>query len=64
MIEEAGRYKPKEDYRMVTTHAHLIDKMYFFGKQKERYLRERDFINLIIIQLSPFPKFLNADIIS
>ncbi len=36
------------DYSLVTIHAKVVDKMYFFGKQKERYFKERDFINKVI----------------
>lgn len=43
--EDAGRFAPKGDYNLVSTYAHLVDRMYFFGKQRERYFRERDFID-------------------
>lgn len=60
MIEESGRYKPREDYKMVTTHAHLIDKMYFFGKQGERYFRERDFIKRVMQEYANGRKIIDV----
>jgi len=36
------------DYSLVTVHARIVDKMYFFGKQRERYLKEREFIHKIV----------------
>ncbi len=60
MTEDVGRYKHKEDYKMVTTHAHLVDKMYFFGKQKERYLKEVDFIKKIMQDYNKGNKIIDA----
>lgn len=43
-MEEAN-YEPIGDYQMVTAHAHLLDRMYFYGKQRERYMQECRFIH-------------------
>ena len=37
-----------KDYSLVTSHAEVVDQMYFYGKQKSRYLREIDFIDKIM----------------
>lgn len=60
MTEEIGRYRPRGDYKMVTTHAHLIDRMYFFGKQRERYLREKDFIKKVMREYSNGNKIIDV----
>lgn len=53
-------YDPVGDYAMVTTHAHLVDRMYFYGKQKERYLKEADFITSVIAQASSGKTIIDA----
>lgn len=52
--------KSKEDYRLVTTYAHLVDRMYFYGKQKERYLKEKDFIDQAMRSFAPGKKIIDA----
>ena len=48
MGENSYQEEPEEDYQLVTKHAKLADRMYFFGKQKERYLKECEFIDTLI----------------
>ncbi|HBG25965.1 MAG: hypothetical protein A2Y10_13855 [Planctomycetes bacterium GWF2_41_51] len=43
-LRAAKIYDPVGDYKMVTEHASLVDRMYFFGKQRDRYLKEAEFI--------------------
>ncbi len=50
----------KEDYQLVTTHAKFADRMYFGGKQRERYFRERDFIDRIIKKHGLGKKIIDA----
>jgi len=52
--------KTRDDYKLVTTYAYLADRMYFFGKQKRRYLRERDFIDKVMCKFAPGKKIIDA----
>lgn len=47
-------YDPANDYKMVTDHAHLVDRMYYYGKQRERYLREAGFIAQAILESTDY----------
>src|SRR3989338_10969990 len=51
-LRDAKIYDPVGDYKMVTEHAHLVDRMYYQVKQRERYLKEARFIAQIINKAS------------
>jgi|SRR3989344_1651351 len=58
--EDAGRFSPRGDYKLVSTYASLVDRMYFLGKQGERYFRERDFIDISMRSLASGAKIIDA----
>lgn len=53
-------YNPVGDYKMVTDHAHLVDEMYFHGKQRERYLMEAEFIAHVMQESSGGKTYVDA----
>lgn len=53
-------YDPIGDYKMVTEHAPIIDRMYYYGKQRERYLKEAEFIAHMITEACRGKLYIDA----
>ena len=53
-------YDPVGDYKMVTEHASIVDRMYYYGKQRERYLKEAEFIAQVINEASGGKTYIDA----
>ncbi len=60
MLSDDKIYDPVGDYKMVTEHAHIIDRMYYYGKQRDRYLKEAEFIAHIILEASGGRTYIDA----
>jgi len=59
-LRDAKIYDPAGDYKMVTEHAQIIDRMYYYGKQRERYLKEAEFIAQTINEASGGKTYIDA----
>jgi SAM-dependent methyltransferase len=59
-LKDEKIYNPVGDYKMVTAHAPIIDRMYFYGKQRERYIKEVEFISQIITEASGGKDYIDA----
>lgn len=53
-------YDPVGDYKLVTEHAKVVDRMYFYGKQRERYLKEAEFISQVMTETSGRRTYIDA----
>lgn len=59
-LRDVKIYDPVGDYKMFTEYAHIFDRMYYYGKQRERYLKEAEFISQVITEASGGKTYIDA----